>query len=123
MYLLFSVNRSGHFCGVAQMMSNVDFTKESGLWATDRWKGEFEVRWIFVKDVPNELFRHIRLKDNENKAVTHSRDTQEVPLAQGRQVLQIIARHHAKTSIFDDFHHYEELEAERQAGKAIEGMG
>lgn len=67
-------------------------------------------RWIYVKDVPNSQLRHIRLENNENKSVTHSRDTQEVPYNQGVQVLRIIHSFKHETSIFDDFQHYENLQ-------------
>lgn len=40
------------------------------------FSGKFQVRWIYVKDVPNSQLRHIRLENNENKPVTNSRDTQ-----------------------------------------------
>ena len=43
-----------------------------------------------MKDVPNGQLRHIRLENNENKPVTNSRDTQEVPPEKGKQVLKII---------------------------------
>jgi hypothetical protein len=56
----------------------------------DKWKGQFEVKWIYVKDVPNGHLRHIRLENNENKPVTNSRDTQEVQLEKGKQVLKIL---------------------------------
>merc|ERR1712227_456246 len=39
-YLFFSVNRSRHFCGVAEMISPVTGT------------GLFKVSWILIKDVP-----------------------------------------------------------------------
>ena len=111
-YLFFSVNGSGHFCGVAQMMSEVDFTTITGVWAQDKWKGRFEVKWIYVKDVPNSQLRHIRLENNENKPVTNSRDTQEVPLAKARQVIKIVHTYQHTTSIFDDFDHYEKKQEE-----------
>ena len=85
-YLLFSVNGTGHFCGVAQMLSNVDYSSSASVWAQDKWKGQFKVKWIYVKDVPNNQLRHIRLENNENKPVTKSRDTQEVPFEKGKQV-------------------------------------
>lgn len=113
-YLLYSVNGSGHFCGVGQMMSNVDTSKSSGVWAQDKWKGQFEVKWIYVKDVPNSQLRHIRLENNENKPVTNSRDTQEVPAEKGRMVLKIIHQYCHNTSIFDDFGHYEKRQEEDQ---------
>ena len=58
------------------------------------------VRWVYVKDVPNGQLRHIRLENNENKPVTNSRDTQEVPPEKGRQVLKIIHtyKHQASAS-------------------------
>lgn len=111
-YLLFSVNSSGHFCGVAEMKSKVDFDVETGIFVQDKWKGRFDVCWIYVKDVPNSTLRHIRLENNENKPVTNSRDTQEVHPDKAKQVLKIIHNHKAQTSIFDDFSHYEKRQEE-----------
>ncbi|CAD5114445.1 DgyrCDS3576 [Dimorphilus gyrociliatus] len=116
-YLFFSVNGSGHFCGVAQMMSAVDYSTTSSVWAQDKWRGKFEVKWIYVKDVPNSQLRHIRLENNENKPVTNSRDTQEVPPDKGRQVLRIIHQYRQTTSIFDDFIHYENRQKEDDTTK------
>lgn len=111
-YLLFSVNSSGHFCGIAQMMSSVDIHVETGVWVQDKWKGRFEVKWIYVKDVPNNTLRQIRLENNENKPITNSRDTQEVPIEKGKQVVKIMQSYRAQTSIFDDFSHYEQRQEE-----------
>ena len=113
-YLLFSVNGSGHFCGVAEMTSEVDFGALTGVWAQDKWKGRFDVKWIYVKDVPNNQLRHIRLENNENKPVTNSRDTQEVPLAKARQVMKVFHSYQHTTSIFDDFDHYEKKQEEEK---------
>ena len=40
--LYFSVNGSGHFCGMAQMLSGVDYNSSAGVWAQDKWKGRAE---------------------------------------------------------------------------------
>lgn len=40
-YLFFSVNGSGHFCGMAEMLSGVDYNSSAGVWAQDKWKGKF----------------------------------------------------------------------------------
>lgn len=62
LYLLFSVNGSGHFCGVARMLTAVDYSANANVWALEgKWKGIFSVKWIYVKDVPNNALRHIRL--------------------------------------------------------------
>lgn len=115
--LLYSVNGSGHFCGVAEMKTCVDYSSRPGVWSQDKWKGQFQVKWIYVKDVPNTVLRHIRLENNDNKPVTNSRDTQEVPADKGRQVLKIIANYKHQTSIFDDFGHYERRQQEEEDQK------
>ena len=113
-YLFFSVNGSGHFCGMAEMMSCVDYDSKSDVWSQDKWKGKFEVKWIYVKDVPNSQLRNIRLENNENKPVTNSRDTQEIPCEKGKQVLKVFYLYRNITSIFDVFEHYEKRQDEDQ---------
>ncbi|KAG9131014.1 hypothetical protein Leryth_006719, partial [Lithospermum erythrorhizon] len=89
-FLFFSVNASGQFCGVAEMVGTVDFECDADYWQQDsRWSGQFQVKWHIIKDVPNGRFRHILLENNENKPVTHSRDSQEVKLEQGIEMLRI----------------------------------
>ena len=116
-YLFYSVNGSGHFCGMAQMKSEVDFHNVTGVWAQDKWKGRFDVKWLYVKDVPNSQLRHIRLENNENKPVTNSRDTQEIPGEKGKQVVKIVHSYPHTTSIFDDFDHYEKKQQEESQKK------
>ncbi|XP_016977373.1 YTH domain-containing family protein isoform X1 [Drosophila rhopaloa] len=115
--LFFSVNGSGHFCGMAQMMTAVDYNSTSSVWSQDKWRGKFKVKWIYVKDVPNGKLRHIRLENNDNKSVTNSRDTQEVPNDKGIEVLQILHSYNHSTSIFDDFFHYEKKQEEEVSSK------
>ena len=106
-FLFFSVNTSGQFVGVAEMTGAVDFEKTLEYWQQDKWNGSFSVKWHIVKDVPNNILKHIILENNENKPVTNSRDTQEVNLEQGIQMLKIFKEHVSKTSILDDFTFYE----------------
>ncbi|KAD4385116.1 hypothetical protein E3N88_25284 [Mikania micrantha] len=77
-FLFFSVNASGQFCGIAEMTGRVDFHKDMDFWQQDKWSGSFPVKWHIIKDVPNPHFRHIILENNEHKPVTNSRDTQEL---------------------------------------------
>ena len=106
-----------------------------------KFSGQFKVKWIYVKDVPNSQLRHIRLENNENKPVTNSRDTQvprglsasqlsvvsdsiqfqEVPPDKGRAVLKIIHSYKHATSIFDDFIHYEKRQEEDEGRKPPPG--
>jgi hypothetical protein len=107
-YLFFSVNASGHFCGMTEMMTPVDYTRSSTVWASDKWKGVFKVRWIFVRDIPNVNLRHIKLNNTqERKPVTNSRDTQELLPDAGQEMLRIFHTHPARTSLLQDFAFYE----------------
>ncbi|XP_073136572.1 uncharacterized protein [Henckelia pumila] len=106
-FLFFSVNASGQFCGVAEMTGPVDFLKDMDFWQQDKWSGSFPVKWRYIKDVPNPSFRHIILENNENKSVTNSRDTQEICYEKGLEMLQIFNNSTLKTSLLDDFMYYE----------------
>ncbi|KAK1435243.1 hypothetical protein QVD17_01004 [Tagetes erecta] len=117
-FLFFSVNTSGQFVGVAEMVGLVNFDKSLEYWQQDKWVGYFPVKWHIVKDVPNSLLKHIILEYNENKPVTNSRDTQEVKLEQGLQVIKIFKDHSSKQCILDDFEFYEERQKRIQEKKA-----
>ncbi|XP_017626668.1 YTH domain-containing protein ECT3-like isoform X2 [Gossypium arboreum] len=117
-FLLFSVNTSGQFVGLAEMVGAVDFNKTVEYWQQDKWTGCFPVKWHIVKDVPNTSLRHVTLKNNENKPVTNSRDTQEVNFEQGMQILKIFKDHSNKTCILDDFEFYEARQKMIQERKA-----
>ncbi|CAG8709467.1 15879_t:CDS:2, partial [Dentiscutata erythropus] len=111
-YLFFSVNASGHFCGMAEMLTPVYYTISSSVWAQDKWKEVFNVKWIFVKDIPNGQLRNIRLLNNENKPVTNSRDTQELYPEPGHEMLKLFFDYRSKTSILDDFEFYDKCQVE-----------
>ncbi|MCO5597940.1 hypothetical protein L7F22_052026 [Adiantum nelumboides] len=100
-FLYFSVNGSGRFCGVAEMVGAVDYNNTMDFWERNRWCGSFPVKWHFIKDVPHSQLRRIILQNNENKPVTSSRDTQEVNFEQGLQMLSIIKNYSTKASILD----------------------
>lgn len=117
-FLFFSVNTSGQFVGVAEMVGPVDFNKSLEYWQQDKWIGCFPVKWHIVKDLPNSLLKHITLENNENKPVTNSRDTQEVKLDQGLQMIKIFKDHSSKQCILDDFEFYEERQRKIQEKKA-----
>ncbi|KAJ0555389.1 putative YTH domain-containing protein [Helianthus annuus] len=117
-FFFFSVNTSGQFVGVAEMVGAVDFNKSLEYWQQDKWIGCFPVKWHIVKDLPNGLLKHIILEYNENKPVTNSRDTQEVKLAQGLQMIKIFKEHSSKQCILDDFEFYEDRQKKIQQKKA-----
>ncbi|KAF7067662.1 hypothetical protein CFC21_073521 [Triticum aestivum] len=126
-FLFFSVNTSGQFVGVAEMVGPVDFDKTVDYWQQDKWNGCFSIKWHIVKDIPNNILKHITLDNNDNKPVTNSRDTQEVKLEQGLQMLKIFKEHVSKTSILDDFAFYENrqklMQEKRAKQQPLQGQG
>jgi hypothetical protein len=119
--LFFSVNSSGHFCGVAEMTSAVDFDSRADFWQRDKWPGCFDVRWHYVKDVPNASLRHIRLVESDRKPVTNARDAQEVEPNSARLVLNVFRNFTTNTSLLDDFEFYgarEKARADIKSAKA-----
>ncbi|OEL33977.1 hypothetical protein BAE44_0005004 [Dichanthelium oligosanthes] len=99
---------------MAEMVGPVDFHKDMDFWCQDKWTGCFPVRWLIVKDIPNYSLQHITLQNNENKPVTHSRDTQEIPYIPGMSVLKIFKDIKVKECLFDDFMRYEAEEAQNK---------
>ncbi|KAJ7982111.1 YTH domain [Quillaja saponaria] len=121
-FLFFSVNASGQFCGVAEMIGQVDFNKSMDFWQQDKWNGHFPVKWHFKKDVPNPQLRHIILENNDNKPVTNSRDTQEVSFIKGIEMLNIFKNFMSETSILDDFEFYESRQKVMQGKRIRQSM-
>lgn len=117
-FLFFSVNGSGQFVGVAEMLGKVDFNKSMDFWQLDKWSGFFPVKWHIVKDIPNSQLRHILLENNENRPVTYTRDTQEIGLKQGLEMLKIFKNYLSKTSLSDDFEFYEGREKSLQSRRS-----
>jgi len=110
-YLFFSVNRSGCFCGMAQMISSYYAERHFGSWVQDgKWQGSFIVKWIYVKDIPNKDLKDITLANNDGRPVTFSRDTQEIPFAQGVTMLRRFIEYKPKTNILQDFQYYDDRE-------------
>lgn len=99
--LFFSVNGSGEFCGMAEMAGFVNYRTYAGIWSDPKWKGKFDVKWIYIKNVPNHQLKHIRLENNEYKPVTSSRDTQEVPPIQAKRMLYILSHFKNTSSMID----------------------
>ncbi|XP_070034978.1 YTH domain-containing protein ECT1 [Nicotiana tomentosiformis] len=122
-FLFFSVNGSGQFLGVAEMVGQVDFNRNMDFWQLDKWSGFFPVKWHIVKDVPNTQFRHIILENNDNRPVTYSRDTQEIGLKEGMEMLNIFKSYSERTSILDDFNFYEKREKLLKAKRSTKPAG
>lgn len=90
LFLFFSVNGSGKFCGVAEMTSDLRDDLDTSIWTeSEKFGNAFKVRWIIVRNINNKLLKRFLLPNNEMKPVTNSRDTQEVPPLIGTVMLKL----------------------------------
>ncbi len=109
-YLFFSCNGSGRFVGVARMKNDIDCTKLFPYWTQDnKWGGLFNLEWVIIKDVLFKEFKNvvITLKDGERKSVTNSRDTQELPYQEGKNILEIMQGYMNTNTILEHFEYYD----------------
>ena len=109
-YLFFSCNGSGRFCGVSRMKTPVDENRTFEFRTQDnKWPGLFEVEWIFIKDVPFKEFKNIiiTMKDGEIKPVSNSRDTQEIPFEQAKIIMDKIGNYQNSNTILEHFEFYD----------------
>ena len=109
-YLFFSTNGSGRFVGLARMKSEVKFSEAFSYWTVDnKWTGIFQVEWLFIKDTPFKLFRNISImmKDGQRKPVCNSRDTQEVPFQDAKNMIEIIQNFNNTNTILEHFEYYD----------------
>ncbi|XP_068103375.1 3'-5' RNA helicase YTHDC2 isoform X2 [Hyperolius riggenbachi] len=87
-YLVFSVQGSGHFQGFARMLSDIGQEK-SQEWGTTSLGGVFRVEWIRKESMPFQFAHHLANPWNDNKKVQISRDGQELEPQVGEQLLML----------------------------------
>ncbi|XP_051523162.1 3'-5' RNA helicase YTHDC2 isoform X2 [Myxocyprinus asiaticus] len=94
-FLIFSVQGSGHFQGYARMTSEI--SSERCLdWGSAGLGGVFSVEWIRTENLPFQLTQQLLNPWNDNKRVQISRDGQELEPQAGSQLLQLWERICAK---------------------------
>lgn len=122
-YLFFSCNGSGKFAGVARMKGEVQHDKMFPFWTQDsKWPGIFEIEWVFIKDVPFREFKNviITMKDGEVKCVSNSRDTQEVPLTEGKTMLSTFSSYLNTNTILEHFEYYDQRQENYERNNPIQ---
>ncbi|XP_056099939.1 3'-5' RNA helicase YTHDC2 [Rhinichthys klamathensis goyatoka] len=90
-FLVFSVQGSGHFQGYARMTSSI--SGERCLdWGSVGLGGVFGVEWVRKENLPFQLTQHLLNPWNDSKRVQISRDGQELEPQAGSQLLQFWER-------------------------------
>lgn len=93
------------------MKGEVQNYKIFPFWTQDsKWTGIFEIEWLFIKDVPLREFKDviITMKDGEVKCVSNSRDTQEIPFTEGKNMIQKFSEYLNTNTILEHFEYYDQ---------------
>lgn len=85
-YLVFSINSSGHFQGYAKMISLAD--KEIGIQSSN-FNYVCSIEWIKRNNLPFQMTHHLLNPLNENKRVQISRDGQEIEPSVGEALTKL----------------------------------
>lgn len=123
-YLIFSVNGSGRFSGIAKMTSEVDFTKAFVFWTQDsKYNGMFGLEFLLLKDVTFKKFLdlEIKLQNGEIKPVTHSRDTQEIPFYEAVQMITTFGLYGNINSVLEHFEYYDVRQENYEKSMQLKG--
>ncbi|KAM3140207.1 hypothetical protein pb186bvf_007760 [Paramecium bursaria] len=109
-YLFYSVVKSGQFVGVAKLSSGYKEESFQYWWEIKKWKGHFDVQWLYVKDIINKHFE--QLKNCDNIEITRSRDGVQLNWETAKEMMKIFEEFSDKKSILNDF---QELDKREQA--------
>ncbi|XP_062409624.1 3'-5' RNA helicase YTHDC2 [Sardina pilchardus] len=90
-FLVFSVQGSGHFQGYARMVSEIG-QERCQDWGSSGLGGVFSVEWIRKDSLPFQCTYQLLNPWNDNKKVQISRDGQELEPQAGAQLLQLWER-------------------------------
>lgn len=87
-FLIFSIQGSGHFQGVAKMMTTIT-DNQCEDFGSANLGGVFEIDWIYKEEIPFQFTQHLTNPWNDNKKVQISRDAQEVEPSVGEALVQL----------------------------------
>jgi len=98
-YLLFFPQSLDSFSGMAVITSRLKEIEKLGEYKTfGRWSSGFDVKWIFIKDIPASEFERI---DTENPIYSRH-DATEIPFRLGAKAVCIICKYRSETSVLSD---------------------
>lgn len=116
-FLFCTVVKSEQYLGVAQMTSDVDFSKSFGYWwEKTKWNGVMNLKWVYIKDVNYQEFSNIFYLD---KPVTHHRDGTRLDFETGLKMLKIFSQANNNQNIFEDFPFMDEREEKMRVERDI----
>lgn len=101
LFLIYTVVNSGQFCGIAQMIKEVNHFQIFNYWWEDlKWSGIFPLKWIYVKDIPHSEVKHILSK---GIPLSGLKDGEAVEFEAGKKILDVFKNKRLGSNIFDAF--------------------
>nr|OQO24263.1 hypothetical protein B0A51_10123 [Rachicladosporium sp. CCFEE 5018] len=91
-YLLFSVKGTKQFCAMGQMIGDVVANNELEGWDKENCTSLLPVTFIYVKNVPFALLRHLTPK-KDGQPVSNMWNSMVYEASEGREVMMIYVRH------------------------------
>ncbi len=109
--MFFSVVKSGQFCAVAQLVSDlqVDYSFRY-WWEPNKYFGTFKIKIIYVKDVKDKLFESIKEESQDNNQVYKLRDSTRISVNNGKKMLAIFNSALTRPNIFEQFAYMDKRE-------------
>ena len=131
------------------MTSGVQTNSQFQLWEKLKYEGFFHVEWLLVKDVPNYVFTDVKMSNTlSKKSITSCRDCEEVMFeevgealvedvtresdcnvsyivvhllinSQANAFLSIFTQFESRSSAWDDFAHYDELQSKLELKRGL----
>ena len=72
-------------------------------WEPNKYFGTFQLKWVFIKDIKDKQFAHLKEESQENKAVFKLRDSTRICVANGKAMLSIFNQQASNPNIFGTF--------------------
>lgn len=119
-YLFYTVVTSDQYSGVAEMVSDVEFSKSFNYWWEEqKWSGIMNIKWHQIKDVHYNNMADLK---EDNKSVTALRDGTRLSFENGIAMLKAFKKNQTKTSIFDDFAYMDQREEHLRMERDLSAM-
>lgn len=72
-------------------------------WEANKYFGTFQLSFLFVKDLKDRLFAHLKEESQENKQVFKLRDSTQICVANGKAMLTIFSKQPSRPNVFETF--------------------
>jgi len=107
-YAFYTVVSSEQYLGVAQITGDPDLSKSFNYWWEEgKWNGLMNVKWLYIKDIPYQHFKHLEEGD---KPIPSLRDGTKISFENGIKMLSLFKDTEGYGNIFEAFAYMDDRE-------------